>query len=106
MPLELYPIQLPQSAEGRLRAPLLLLFDGSGLAYEYNALKPLDRLIYGVSVAVEGGNNSKNAAEYLSREFGTVEDYIEGLIHLLETEVCSLLALILLDKYVAGLPPE
>ena len=89
MPLNLYPVQLPQSPEGKNRVPLLLLFDGSGLAYEYNALKPLDRLIYGVSIAPDGGQDQKKAAKYLSREFGTVDAYIDQLVHLLETEVSS-----------------
>jgi hypothetical protein len=98
MPLELYPIQLPTTSEGCARTPLMLLFDGSGLAFEYTGLLPLDRLVYGVSIAVPEFHTNKGYRkdaktfqreyeEYLAREFRTVDDYLNQLVRLIEQEV-------------------
>jgi hypothetical protein len=98
MPLEIFPIQIPTTSEGRARTPLILLFDGSGLAFEYTSLLPLDRLVYGVSIAVPKLHAKKGYGigtetfqreyeQYLAREFRTVDDYIDQLVCLVEEEV-------------------
>lgn len=95
MSLSIYPIQLPTTPEGGAHAPLLLLFDGSGFAFEYANLLPLDRLVYGVSVVVPKFNTFKidekavqlEYEEYLTGEFRTVDDYIDQLVRLIEEEV-------------------
>jgi hypothetical protein len=91
MPLELFPIQLPTTAEGYTRTPLILLFDGSGFAFEYTKLLPLNRLMYGVSVILPRfptkTPNKREFEEYLAGNFNTLEDYLDSLIRLIEEEV-------------------
>ncbi|KAF8587751.1 hypothetical protein K439DRAFT_1658879 [Ramaria rubella] len=93
MPLELFLIQWPTTPEGRARIPLLLVCDGSGFAFEYNGLLPLDRAVYGVSVAVPEFHKQetevirKEYGEYLAREFSTMDDYIDKFVRVIEEEV-------------------
>ena len=96
MPLELYPIQLPQSPEGHKRTPMLCILDGSGFAFEYNSLDSLDRLVWGASVSIGAGDNDAIAlkpsraqyTQYITEEFKSIDDYVDQLIMLIETEVC------------------
>lgn len=98
MPLELYPIQYPTTPKGSAQAPLLLLLDGSGIAIEYASLLPLDRLVYGVCIAVPKFHTARpdekhsrtiqrEYEEYLTREFSTIDDYMVQLIRVIGEEV-------------------